>query len=267
MTRDRLFHATLLAIVLGYVLLIAAMLLADAWSLQWPALRDALTDPAIRYATLLSLLTSTLAALLSLIVAVPAGYLLSRRSGRGWGVLELAFDVPIVLPPLVIGLSLLVLFQTGPGRWLDGLVGSLGLPGIAGVTFEVPAIVLAQFVVGAAFATRAMRTTFDQLSSRREDIALTLGATRGQAFFRVSLPEARRGMVEAYTLAWSRCLGEFGPVLVFAGATRFKTEVLPTSIYLQLNVGDLQGALATAMLLVTLAATALLVVRWIGRSR
>lgn len=264
--RDRLFAATLTAIVLAYVAIVAAMLLADIATIRPSAIKAALASPAIRYAALLSLLTCTLAATLALLVAVPAGYLLSRRHGRLWRWIEALFDVPIVLPPLVVGLSLLVLFQTSAGRWVDGVVASLGLPGIDGVTFEVPAIVIAQFVVGAAFATRAMRATFDELSDRREAVAMTLGCTRGQAFVRVTLPEAKRGLLSAFTLAWARCLGEFGPVLVFAGTTRFKTEVLPTSIFLQLNIGDLQGALAVALLMVTLAAVVLGAARWAGRS-
>ncbi|MEL7238986.1 MAG: ABC transporter permease subunit, partial [Planctomycetota bacterium] len=139
-------------------------------------------------------------------------------------------------------------------------------PILKNVSFEVPAIVIAQFVVATAFAARAMRATFDELSGRREAVAMTLGCTRGQAFVRVTLPEAKRGLLSAFTLAWARCLGEFGPVLVFAGTTRFKTEVLPTSIFLQLNIGDLQGALAVALLMVTLAAVVLGATRWLGRS-
>lgn len=264
MKRDRLFLRVLATLALGYVSLVVAMLVADVIAISPSAAMRALADPVIRYAAVLSLLTATLAAVLSLVVAVPAGYLLSRRTGRWWRAVELAFDVPIVLPPLVIGLSLLVLFQSSLGRLIESAVAGLGVPGIGGVAFEIPAIVLAQFVVGAAFATRAMRATFDEQTSRAEDVARTLGHSQSQAFLRVTLPQSRRGLVNAGSLAWSRCLGEFGPVIVFAGTTRFKTEVLPTSVFLQLNVGDLQGALATALLLVLIATIVLALTRSIG---
>jgi molybdate transport system permease protein len=106
-----------------------------------------------------------------------------------------------------------------------------------------------------------MRATFDQIDSRREQVALTLGCTRAQAFSRVVLPEAHRGMLTAGTLAWARSLGEFGPLLVFAGATRNKTEVLSTSVYLELSVGDLEAAVAVSMIMVLAAVTVLIIAR------
>jgi molybdate transport system permease protein len=80
----------------------------------------------------------------------------------------------------------------------------------------------------------------------------------------VVLPEARRGLLAAGTLAWARALGDFGPVLVFAGATRFRTEVLPTTIYLELSVGNLEAAVAVALFMVVLAGLVLTLVRVAG---
>src|SRR5262249_17347296 len=159
-------------------------------------------------------------AILSVWVAVPLGYLLSRYLFPLKWLVDAIMDIPIVLPPLVIGLSLLILFQTPPGRLIERVVP---------VTYAVPGVILAQFAVACAFAVRTMRVTFDGISPRREEVALTLGCARSQAFWLVVLPEARRGLVTAGTLAWARALGEFGPILVFAGATRLKTEVLSTS--------------------------------------
>ena len=129
------------------------------------------------------------------------------------------------------------------------------------VTYEVCAIVIAQFTVACAFAVKTMKAAFEQSDPKVEQVAQTLGATRTQAFFRVSIPEVRRGVLTAFTLAWARALGEFGPVLVFAGATRMKTEVLPTTIFLELSVGNLEGAIAVSLLMVTFAFALLLVSR------
>ena len=80
----------------------------------------------------------------------------------------------------------------------------------------------------------------------------------------VVLPEARRGVLTAGTLAWARALGEFGPILIFSGATRMKTEVLSTTVFLELSVGNLEAAVAVSLLMVAAAAAVLLLIRTQG---
>jgi molybdate transport system permease protein len=247
--------------VLGgsYVVLIVALLLADAAFTSPAHLLSALASREIRYAVRLSLVSCTLTTLLSLWVAVPLGYLLARCRFPGRALVDALLDIPIVLPPLVIGLSLLILFQAPPLRLLERRVLTF--------TYAVPGVVLAQFTVACAFAVRTMRVTFEQIPVRREQVALTLGCSRAQAFFRVVLPEARRGVVTAATLCWARALGEFGPVLVFCGATRLQTEVLPTTVFLELSVGNLHAAVAVSLLMVAAAVAALLLLRTFGAER
>src|SRR5207244_786614 len=160
------------------------------------------------------------------------------------------------LPPLVIGLALLILFQSPVAQWFE--------THIFPVTFALLSVILAQFTVACAFAARTMRVTFDQINPRTEDVALTLGCSRAQAFWKVALPEARRGVLTAATLAWARSLGEFGPILVFSGATRLRTEVLSTTVFLELSVGNLQAAVAVSLLMVLAAALVLFIVRVFG---
>ena len=245
-------------LVLGgiYVLLIAAMLIADASFTSPSHFVRTLRSPEIRYAIKLSLVSCTLTALLSLWVAVPIGYLMSRFDFPGKSVVDALLDIPIVLPPLVIGLSLLILFQSPMGRAVERAIP---------FTYAVPGVVLAQFMVACAFAVRTMRATFDQIDPRQEQVAFTVGCTRSQAFWNVVLPRARRGVLTAGTLAWARALGEFGPLLIFAGATRMRTEVLPTSVFLELSVGNVEGAVAVSMIMVIAAVFVLLVVRLFGR--
>lgn len=249
--------------VLGgtYVALIVAMILADISFTSPRHIREALASPEIRYAIRLSLISCSITALLSLLVAVPLGYLMARRDFRGRSFIDAVLDVPIVLPPLVIGLSLLILFQLKfGGVSLESLLTRLGLP----ITYQVPAVILAQFSVSAAFAVRTMRVTFEQINPRTEQVALTLGCNRAQAFWHVALPEARRGVLAAATLAWARALGEFGPVLVFAGATRMRTEVLSTSVFLELSVGKIEAAVAVSLLMIIAAAAVLGLLRMFG---
>ncbi len=260
-----------------YVLLIVAMLLADVSFTSPHHIVAALASPEIRYAIKLSLISCTITTILSLWVAVPLGYLMSRfhstpRLGqRGLraavGLLDALLDIPIVLPPLVIGLSLLILFQLHiHGQSLETWINThirIGNWHLS-ITYAIPSVILAQFAVACAFAVRTMRVTFDQISPRSEQVALTLGCTRAQAFWMVVVPEARRGMLTAATLSWARALGEFGPILVFSGATRKKTEVLPTSVFLELSVGNIEAAVAVSLLMVFAAVVVLLIVRLFG---
>ncbi len=253
--RDRLFVLALVLLGGLYVGLIVALVLADVAYTSSSAIGRALEDPNVRFAIRLSLLSSTATTVLALWVAVPLGYLLARYRFPGKLLVDALIDIPVVLPPLVVGVSLLILFRTAAGQWVEGIVP---------VTYAVPGVILAQFAVAAAFAVRTMRVAFERMDPRAVAGAVTLGCSRAGAFWRVALPEARRGIVAAATLAWARAIGEFGPVLVFAGATRMKTEVLPTTVYLELSVGNLETAIAVSLVMVAVAGAVLLLVRLAG---
>jgi len=254
------FYAVLFGISGMYLLLIIGMLSADLWyaitTVDGARLQSLLTDKNILSSIKLTLFTCTVSALLSVLVAIPAGYLLSRYHFRGKALLDAVLDIPIVLPPLVVGLSLLILFNKMPpwGKSFEELLGH-------NFTYNVPAVILAQFTVACAFAVRTMRNTFDQISPRAEQVALTLGCNRGRAFYSVVVPEAWRGISTAGTLAWTRAMGEFGPILVFAGAIRGKTEVLPSTVFLEISIGNLEGAVLISLLMVTIAVIVLVAVR------
>lgn len=274
--RDWPFFAALGVMAGAYAVLIIAMVAANTAYVarppapgspaeQWAAshatlarvvpasLGAALAAPEIQSSIALTLLTATAATVLGLWVGVPAGYLLARTKFRGRGLLDALIDIPLILPPLVVGLTLLLAFQFVPQSWQ------------AAVVYQRPAIVLAQFAVAASLVARTAKATFAQISPRAELVALTLGCTPRQAFGRVALPEARRGLLAAATMAWARSLGEFGPVLVFAGAVRGKTEVLATSVFLELSVGNLAGAAAVSLVMIAAATVVLAITRLWGR--
>lgn len=245
-----------------FIMLIVLLIAADVMFTSVDAFKEALVRPEIRAAIWLTLVTCTMSAILSLWVAIPLGYTLSRYKFPGRWLVDTLVDIPIVLPPLVVGLSLLILFHLPIGGFEleETLRDGVGFP----VTYRWPAVVLAQFAVACAFAVRTMRVAFDQIDSRAEDVARTLGCTRGQAFMQITLPQASRGMVAAFTIAWARALGEFGPILVFAGATRMRTEVLSTTVFLELSVGQLDAAVAVSLMMVAMAVVVLLCLRLLG---
>ncbi len=252
------FWIALGAITFSYVGFLVLLIWATTAFTDPGTLLRSLQAPEIRYAIGLTLITCTLTALLSVILAIPAGYLLARSDFPGRSFIESIIDIPIVLPPMVMGLCLLIFFQTEMGKWIEQFVT---------FTYTVAGVVVAQFSIAAAFAIRTMHATFQHISFRPEDVARTLGCSRLQALWLVTLPTARRGIFAAGSVAWARSLGEFGPVLVFAGATRMKTEVLPTTVWLELSVGNLDAAVAVSLFMIALAIVILVAMRSAGDLR
>jgi molybdate transport system permease protein len=250
--------------VLLFLLLVVTLVLTDVLYIQRATMPRNVEWGAVLAAMRLSAVTSAATLVLVVVFAVPMGYALSRYRFPGHAVVDTLVDLPIVVPPLVIGVSLLVFFSTGVGRWIEGL----GLRFV----YSVPGIVLCQFVVSASYGIRAAAAAFDGVDRRLEHLALTLGCTPWQAFWRVALPMARSGIVAGAILAWAHAVGLFGPLMVFAGSVRYKTEVMPTTIYLELSIGNVEVALAVALVMLGLAALALVLVhalapgkRWWGR--
>ena len=249
------FWIVLGLVTAGYLGFWLAMLAATAAYTSAAEAARVLLSREILHATGLSLATCTISAVLSACVAVPVGYLMSRRRFPGHALVDAALDVPIVLPPMVVGICLLIFFQSRAGRMIEQVIP---------LTYTVGGVIVAQFVIAAAFAIRTMRNVFDHLSPRPEQVALTLGASPASAFWHVTLPAARRGIFAAASVAWARSLGEFGPILVFAGATRMKTEVLPTSVWLAWSVGELEQGVAVSLLMIAISMIVLATVKATG---
>ncbi len=244
-----------LALFLAAVLaLVAADLLYTDMDTFLGLFRSKEVLAAIRLTAITSLLTLVLVVL----VSVPAGYALSRYRFPGHTLADTVVDLPIVLPPVVVGISLLVFFTTAPGRWIEGM--GFRPPSIA-------AIVLCQFFVSASYAIRSAKAAFDSVDRDLEHVALTLGCTRAQAFRKVALPIARDGLIAGAIMAWARAVGVFGPLMVFVGSIRMKTEVLPTTIYLELTIGRIEVALAVALLMMVMAAVALAFIHWLSSGK
>lgn len=247
---DRAFMAALGGVCALFVGVVVALLVADAAYASPGRVLAVLVRPEVRASALRTVLTCTLSTALAMALATPLAYAVSRRAFRGRAWVDTLIDAPTFMPPLALGVSLLILLEGWPLK-----------PLAPWVVYQPAAIVVAQTLVATSLAARVLRGAFAVADPRAEDVALTLGCSRLQAFWRVALPEARPALLAAATLAWARCLGEFGPVLVFAGAIRGKTEVLSTTIYLELTTGDLRSAVAVTLLLSAVAIAALVLAR------
>lgn len=252
----RLFAASMLAFVALFVAGLLAIIMADVGYIDAESFSSVVLSPRVRAAVWLSLWTSTATVAIGLLFAVPMGYALSRYRFPGHAVVDSIVDLPIILPPLVVGLSLLVFFYHS---LLGSSIRATGLE----FAFRHEGIVLCQFLVSASFGIRAVKLTFDGIDPRIEHVAMTLGCTRAGAFFRVALPMARRGIIVGGILIWTRAFGIFGPLMVFVG-TAERNRVLPTFIFLEQSTGQLKVALAASVLMLLLAAVALVLVRIVG---
>lgn len=157
----------------------------------------------------------------------------------------------MTLPYIVLGLSLLILFSSPMGKTLK----TIGFP----VIFHQNGIILAQLAVNLPFAIRLITLAFKDIDNKLEAVAGLLGATPFRRFYTILLPLCKNALVSAFILIWSRALGEFGATLMLVGVTRMKTETLPGNIYLNVSTNNLDGALASAFILLLLSAAALFV--------
>jgi len=258
--RDRVFSAAAFFFVSLFILFVLVLIVSDALYVDRKAIAAVLSSKFILHALWMSTWTSLASTLIALVFAVPMGYALSRFRFPGQVVADAIVDLPIVFPPLVVGLTLLVFFsQTALGRWIQE---DLGLEFV----FQPKGIVLCQFVAAASFAIRSAKTAFDDVDRRYENVALTLGCTQWGSFRRVSLPLARNGIIAGGILTWARAFGLFGPLMIFVGSFRGRTEVLSTTIFLEQSVGNLEVALAIALLLIFIALIAVTAIRLVGGS-
>ncbi len=250
---ERAFRLATLS-ALGVLALFFVVLVVSMFTYtDWRTFLKALFSEEILFAVRLSLLTATLATTLSMLIAVPAAYAISRNSFPGKGIVDSLLDLPIVMPPIALGAALLVFFNTPMGSWIDERVLK--------IVFAVPGIVLAQFTVVSALATRLLKSTFDDIDPRYEQVARTLGYSKVEVFFRVTLPLARNGLIAAVVLTWARAVGEFGATITLAGATSMKTETLPVAIYLSLATADVEKAIAVICVLILIAVIVLVLLR------
>ncbi|MBI2304945.1 MAG: ABC transporter permease [Chloroflexi bacterium] len=250
------FRGVVFAFLVGYVLFILGLLLSLASHTNSAQFATSLVSPETLFSVRLSLITATLSAGASLVIAIPAAYALSRAHFWGKSIVETLLDLPLVMPPIALGMALLVFFRTPVGQGIEA----------TGVRFVFTplGIVLAQFTLVSTFALRMMKASFDSIDPRYEKVAQTLGCHQGAIFWRVTLPLARRGILAAAVLTWARAVGDFGATVILAGATAFKTETLPIAIFLNLSTIHIERAIAVTLILVGLSLVALLGFRWVG---
>ncbi len=201
----------------------------------------------------LTLRVGIVAAIAILPPAIAVGYTLAARQFRGKTLLQALIALPMVLPPVAVGLALLLLLgRHGP---LEVLWTALRVD----VVFTWWAAVMAAAIVGFPLLVRSCEQAFGEIDVRYEQLSRSLGLSRMHTFFRVTLPLARRGVAYGTLLAFTRALGEFGATALVAGIIPGRTETLALGIYSRVQLGDDTSALVLCAVSVAIALAAMLV--------
>lgn len=207
----------------------------------------------------LSLVTATIATVISLVLGVPLAWVLARARFRGRSLLRALVTLPLVLPPVVGGVALL--FALGRrgfiGQYLDQWFG-LTLP------FTSAGVVLAETFVAMPFLVVTVEGAFRSADLGLEEAAATLGSRPFATFCRVTLPLIAPSLIAGSVLCWARALGEFGATITFAGNLPGVTQTMPLAVYQALERDpDAAVALSLVLLVVSIGVLALLRERWL----
>lgn len=248
-------HWPTLLVAVPILGLLALPILALALASSPTDLMVGIRDPLFATALRLSAVTTLLSAVIVIALGTPLAWWLAVAPPARTRMVAVLVDLPIVIPPAVVGIALLQTF----GR--SGLLGPwLGAVGVQ-VPFTSLAVVLAQVVVSSPFYIQAAAAAFRRVDPDLMIVARTLGQSRTGAFIRVALPLALPGLVGGIALAWARALGEFGATLLFAGNLPGTTQTMPLAIYTALE-SDVRVAVALSLVLAGVSVLLLLALRW-----
>lgn len=239
-----------------FALPLAGLISRAPWSDALTILRSHAVLEALR----LSIVCSLCATILSVVLGLPVAWLLARRRFFGRSIIRALCTLSMILPPVVGGVALLyALGRRGlVGQWLYRWF-DVQLP------FSTAGVVVAQTFVAMPFFIVTVEAAIRQADPGYDDAARTLGASSWYSFRRVTLPAIRSALVAGAVLSWARAFGEFGATITFAGSFPGKTQTLPLSVYLALDV-DPRQAIMVALLMVAVSFAVLVALRdrWLG---
>jgi sulfate/thiosulfate transport system permease protein len=238
-------------VALGYLALLLALPVGFVFYKTFEkglgAVWDALTTVNAIHALELTLLMVAVAVPLNTAFGVLAALVIVRGRVRGKALLNAFIDLPFAISPVVVGLALYLLY----GR--QGWFGSWFLDHGIQIIFSTPGMILATVFVSLPFVVREVIPVLREIGTGQEEAAATLGASPWQAFWRITLPAIRWGVLYGVVLTTARALGEFGAVSVVSGKILGETDTLPLYVEQRFQAFDLTGAYAASALLAAIA--------------
>ena len=236
--------------VILVLLYTAILLLAPIVAISWGALSSglvvayrALTSPDALHALKLTLILGVSASAFNALLGLCTAWVLVRHKFWGRTFLNGVVDLPFAISPVIAGLMLILLF--GRGGWLEAVPDAFGIP----IVFALPGMFLATAFVSLPFVVREVMPVLRHLGTEGEEAAYTLGASPWQAFWHVTLPAIKWGMLYGVSLTFARALGEFGAVLVVSGGVSGMTETATLFIFRSMDDRNYTAAYAMALVL------------------
>jgi sulfate/thiosulfate transport system permease protein len=208
---------------------------------------NALSSPETVHAFKLTLIITAIAVPVNTVFGILCALAIVRRSFPGKGVLNAFIDLPLALSPVVVGLSLYLLY--GRTGWFGGWLTEHGFQ----VLFALPSMVIATIFVSLPFVAREVVPTLREIGDEQEQAARTLGAGGWQTFWRITLPSIRWAVIYGVILTTARCLGEYGAVAVVSGRLQGQTETATLRVQERYESFDLAGAYAISLGLAAIA--------------
>ncbi len=236
------------------ILLVTFVLFVIIWGFLGISLSDfkrLFLDGEFLSAVIFGLETSFVSVALSSLFGIPAGFLLARSEKFLVKVIDVVFDVPIIIPPLIVGVLLLNVFNNSFILEFYSFV------------FTFWGATIAQFFIAFPFTVKASKSAFELVPPIYERIAMTLGANYYKSFFDTTFKLAKSGILTGLVLSWLRSLGEFGATLIVGGGIAYKTENIPINIYLKIMEGNFREGLAASLFVVLVAFVSVLFIKLI----
>ena len=261
--RSRIGEYALIAVVLLYA---AGLLIGPLIAILWSALAEGLSG-FIREVTSVDAVASLK---LTLVIAVAAtaintvfgmcvAWVLVRDDFKGKRIVNGLVDTPFAVSPVIAGFMLILLF--GRNGWLTPVVDALGIK----VVFALPGMLLATIFISLPFVIREVMPVLAQVSLDQENAAYTMGASKWQTFWRVTLPAIRWGLFYGVSLTFARAVGEIGAVLVVSGGVSRLTETSTLFIFRSLDDRNYVGANAMAVVLAVISFVVLMVIEFLKK--
>lgn len=195
----------------------------------------------------ISLKTAFLATIINSIIGIFISYKMANYKGRGRGLIDGVFTLPLILPPTVIGFFLLLIC----GK--NGFVGKIFMSFNKNIIFSWSATVIAATVVAFPMMYRTCRSAFEQIDKNMISAARTLGLSETKIFFKIAIPLAWPGIIGGLVLSFARALGEFGATLMIAGNIPGKTQTMPVAIFFAVEGGDMNKAMLWVLIIVAIS--------------
>lgn len=243
-----LFYLSLL------VLLPLSGLFFRSAGIPWEEFWKVVTSPRVIASYKLSFSTAAAAALINVVFGLIVAWVLVRYPFPGSKFVDAIVDLPFALPTAVAGIALTSVYsQNG---WLGQFLGNFGIK----AAYTPLGITIALAFIGLPFVVRTVQPVLQDLDAEIEEAAASLGAKRWQTFTRVIFPELLPALLTGFTLAFARALGEYGSVIFIAGNMPMRTEITPLLIMIKLEQFDYAGAIAIAVVMLTISFILLLVI-------